>query len=217
MLKDQGQHVIISRSYGSYEAYACTLENAKALLANHAEALASEVREVAALSRDTHYLVSAERVAKAVKDVLTKDVGAPSVSLRALMHGNGPRKAEEDTRPEALVTQELKDELALWCVKSRINPLDVRGIDASFLNRQLATLPAALVCGVTERAKGKAIQFVDDWVLSASDEYAQLMTGTWKPEAKEDRVVSRYLQFIVENLVDKSDVNYEVSSLKQEV
>jgi len=217
MIQDQGQHVIVSRSYGSFEAYTCTLDNARGLLASHESALPSEVRALSDLSRDTHYVVSAERVSGALKDVMDKDEGVASAALRALLYGNGPRKGEEDPRPVALVTSELKEEVTLWCVKNRINPLNIQGIDAEFLNRNREHLPASLFSGVQSRAKGKALHFVDNWVLDVSEEYTQLKSGAWKADAKEHRIVSRYLQFIVENLVDKSDVNYEVSPLNQTV
>ncbi len=217
MIEDQGQHVIVSRSYGNYETYACTLANAHALLAQHEEQLNADVKQLAELDRETHYVVNGQRLVKAMRDVMAKEVGEASAQLRAQLYGNGPRKAEDDERPQAVVTQELKDEVTLWCVKHRINPLSIPDINAERINKDLAGTEFSLLQGVKERAKGRALVFVDDWALQAAEEYTQLKTGTWKAEAAESRVVSRYLQFITEYLVDRSDVTYEVSQLKQTV
>lgn len=213
MIPDQGKHFIISHGYGSFEAYPCTLDNARALLAQREELLQVEVREVLALTPQSHHVVSAERVVKALQSVVSDKEGNESRDLQRLLYGNGPRKGEEDLRPKAVVTSELKAELALWCLKEGINPHTLSKLNADFLNRNRGMLPSGLFSALEARAQGRILRFVDDWVLSISEEYTQLKTGTWKEGAPEHRIVSQFLEFINANLTSREE-KFDIASLK---
>lgn len=214
MIPDNGKHVIVSYSYGAFEAYPCTVSNAQALLAQYEENLPAEIREVRDMTPATHHLVSVDRVLRALRSVVKEKVGAECVDLRALLYGNPPRKGEPDTREAGQVTAELKTDATMWCVSAGINPIKLEGIDGAFLTRNQDMLPQSLFSGVLARAKGKTLIFVDDWILDLSDEYSQLKTGAWNASAHERQIVSRYLRFITNHLTHR-DTKYEVAPLNQ--
>lgn len=215
MIQDNNQHVIVAQSYGNYSAYPCTLANAQKLLAQHLDTLSDEVRELSAQDRaDKLHAINQDRICLAFDEVLTKEVGSPTRSLRALLHGNAPGKDQEDTRPEVLVTQEMKDSLVLWCFKHKLNPERMRSIDCGLLTKALKERTLPLSEGLVERANGREMRVVESWVLEAANELALLQAGDrWKETAKEHSVVQRYLQFIEQHLVDTSDTRYHVASL----
>lgn len=214
MIPDNGKHVIVSYSYGAFEAYPCTVSNAQALLAQYEENLPAEIREVYDMTPATHHLVSVDRVLRALRSVVREKVGAECPELRALLYGNPPRKGELDTRETGQVTAELKTDATMWCVSAGINPIKLEGIDGAFLTRNRDTLPPSLFSGVLARAKGKTLIFVADWIMDLSEEYSQLKTGGWKETAQEQRIVSRYLHFITNHLTHR-DTKYEVAPLNQ--
>ncbi len=216
MIEDNGQHIIISSSYGNYSGHPCTVENARALLTQHEAALAQEVRDLALLPENTYHILNAELLVRALRDVMALDEGAPSISLRAMLHGRGPRRGEEDLRPPAAVSSELKTEVTLWCVQNKVNPLNISGLDAKKLNEVWTPSSGLIQSALKARIEGLTPLFVDEWVLDTYAEYHQLTKGKWKETAKEHAVVDRYLQFITENLTHR-DVKYFVAGFSAKV
>lgn len=220
MTPDAGQHVIICRSYGNFDAYECTLANARAILENYLGDLCTEIRTLhealSDKSKKGDYLVVKTLVDESIKEILTLDVGASTRHLRKLIHGGAPgtKSGQADERPEVLVTQALKDELVLWAFKVKKEPQKLTGMSADELSKLEPHKTLSFLAGVVERAKGRPLVYADGWALDAAQELQQLQTGTWKADAAEHRVVQRYLQFVREYLVDRSDTDYDVTELR---
>lgn len=208
-----GQYVIVSRSFGSYEVLPCTLETARRLLSQHEEALPSEIREYNKLAPEGAHVVTAELVSRAIHEACTYKEGAQTTRLRALLFGPRPRGEGEDTRPQTEVSQELQSQCILWKMQNQLNPLEESALSAQQLTSKWWTADGLLQQGLRARVAPKEVVFVDDWVLDMAVEYRQLKSGGWKDTAKEYNVVSRYLEFITKHLTHR-DVAYEVAPFR---
>lgn len=219
------KHVIVCSSYGSFTVYPCTLDNARALLAENEpeRRLSKEVLELAHLSKENNYRVTTEMLLRAMQEVMRLGCGEVSPALTRLVSGPRPRPSA-DTEPDTTasgyvehrVTQALKDEVTLWCVRRQLNPLSLGYLEAVVLNKDADLDGFSLLQGVRERAKGRTLRFVQDADLQTAEEYRQLTQGSWKPQAKADRVVQRYLNFINDWLCDR-ETRYHVAELKPKV
>lgn len=219
------KHVIVCSGYGSYTAYPCTLANAKALLADNEpeRRLPKEALTLAQRAEEGTYRVAIEMLLRAMQEVMRLECGALSPALTRLISGPRPRVAAvaaTEAAPEAApaylehhVTQALKDEVTLWCVRRQLNPLRLDHLEVDELNQDTALGSFSLLQGVRERAKGRTVVFVRDADLQAAEEYRQLTQGRWKPEAQADRVVQRYLAFINNWLCDR-ETRYHVADLR---
>ncbi len=212
MIPDTGSHLILCTSYGERSAHACSLENARTLLARHLDTLDAQVTEcarvLAAGAQTPTLLVSNELVARALQDVSQRLEGESSPTLRQLLHGRAPKEGA-DSRPDVAVTAQMKDELALWAFKAGLTSGQLTESNAQTL-ADARPLGLAFLAPVVARAGERTVRLVPSYVLEAAAELKQLQTGAWKPTAQEHRVVSRYLQFINDWLVDTSDVRYDV-------
>jgi len=216
------KHVIVCSGYGNYTAYPCTLANARALLAENEpeRRLPKEVLELANLPKEGSYRVPAEMLLRAMQEVMRLGCGEVSPALTRLVSGPRPRTLA-DSEPvtaapgyvEHTVTQALKDEVTLWCVRRQLNPLSLGHLEVDTLNKDPELESFSLLQGVRERAKGRSLRFVLDADLQTAEEYRQLTQGSWKPQAKADRVVQRYLNFINDWLCDR-ETRYHVAELK---
>jgi hypothetical protein len=217
MKPDNGQHVIVCRSYGDFRTYACTLENARAILAAHLDALPREVNAVASLLADESRAVKpveARLIVEAFAEVLDKAVGEESPKLRRLLHGPSARAGAVDERPPVSVTEADQQALVLWLFKHGLSaaPLDAKladKLDELHPENDLALLePFA-------RRMGRPICYVRyPEYLEAARALGTLHANRWKEDAAEARVVERYLEFVRQWLVDTSDTTYEVSTLQ---
>ncbi len=221
MTPDNGSHLILCTSYGERSAHACSMDNARALLAQHLGTLDAEVLECASVLAGTAaspaYLVSSELVARALQEVAESAAGAAAPKLRRLLHGAPPKDAgTPDARPEVTVSAEMKDALALWAFKAGLTAHQLTADHASTL---VAAQPMqlAFLAPLLERAGNRALRFTPNYILDGAAELKQLQTGQWKPTALEHRVVGRYLEFINSWLVDTSDVRYDVIELQASV
>jgi len=215
MTPNNGKHIIICRSYGDLSAYACTLDNARAIFDNHIADLPREIDEVASQLLETErptILYGAQGMQDALSEVLTKKPGDESSKLRAVLHGPS-RRNEPDTRPVVLITEAAQQELVLWLFKHEISakPLD-SGL-ANRFNDLHPELELTFLAPFVERM-GKPIQYIRyPEYLEAAKSLKSLRANRWKDDAQEDRVVERYLSFVREWLVDKSDITYEVAEI----
>lgn len=218
MIKDDGKNFIICSGYGSFEVYPCTLENAKTLLRQNEPERRLDAAVVALSKRtdtDVHRSTP-ELLTRALQDVMECEVGEPSEALTRLVRGRQKVAAGEEpapAEPELLVTQALKDEVTLWCVRRHINPLAPGDLRARALNDDPDLRSLSVLSGLFERAGERKLQFVEREELDQADEYWQLTEGRWKAEAKESRVVQRYLSFINDYLCGR-DTRYHLAELR---
>jgi hypothetical protein len=215
MTPDNGAHVIICRSYGDLSAYACTLDNARAIFDNHVGDLPREIDEVANQLLDTErpsVLYGAQGLHDALSEVLTKKPGEESSKLRSVLHGPS-RRNESDTRPQVFITEEAQQELVLWLFK---HGLSAKPLDSSLANKfndLHPELELAFLAPFVQRM-AKPIQYIRyPEYLEAAKSLKSLRANRWKDDAQEHRVVEQYLRFVREWLVDKSDTTYEVSEI----
>lgn len=217
MQPDNGQHVIVCRSYGNFHTYACTVDNARAILAAHLDTLPREVNDVASLLADEALSVKpveARLVVEAFAEVLGKPVGDESPKLRRLLYGPLPRAGVADERPLANVSEADQQALVLWLFKHGLSaaPLDAKLADK--LNELHPEKDLTLLEPFARRM-GKPVHYVRyPEYLEAARALGTLLANRWKEDAAEDRVVERYLSFVREWLVDTSDTTYQVSTLE---
>lgn len=215
MIPDNNQHIIVESSHGSFQAFPCTMENARKLFSNHLCALSAELKALGAARRlENKYFVSHDRIASAFQEVISAEVGTSMRALRVLLHGRIVKDVDVDSRPEVVLTQEMKDGFVLWCFKQKLNVDRLEALDCRMLTREAnaGTLPFSE--GLLARAKGRDIVVAEDWALEASDELLLLEDGTrWKDSAKEHSVVQRYLNFINDHLVNSRYTEYQVAPL----
>jgi hypothetical protein len=215
MTPDNGKHIIICRSYGDLRAYACTLDNARAIFDNHVADLPREIEEVASQLADTERpsaLYGAQGMQDALSEVLTKKPDDESSKLRAVLHGPA-RRNEPDTRPTVLITEAAQQELVLWLFKHGLSAKPLDSSIANKFNDLHPELELAFLAPFVQRI-GKPIQYIRyPEYLEAAKSLKSLRANRWKDDAQEDRVVEQYLRFVREWLVDTSDTTYEVSEL----
>lgn len=216
MIPDNNQHVIVESSHGSFYAYPCSVENARKLLNNHLEGLAPESSAIrAARLSENKYLVSHDRIAAAFQEVVDGEVGSATRHLRALLHGNRPEDSDSDTRPEVILTQEMKDKLVLWCFKHKFDVRRLESLDCEVLTSELNAGQLPFSEGLIERAKLRVMLVAQDWALDAAAELRILLdVARWKETAMEHKVVQRYLTFINEQLVNSRFTEYQVAELQ---
>lgn len=218
MIQDNGKHFIVCSGYGNFDVYPCTVENAKVLLRQNEPERRLDAAVVALSKRtsDEVYLSTPELLTRALQDVMECGVGEPSDALTRLVRGRKKVTAGEEpapAEPELQVTQALKDEVTLWCVHRHLNPLALSSLQAQALNNDPNLRSLSVLSGLFERAGARKLQFVERADLDQADEYRQLTQGAWKPEAKESRVVQRYLSFINDYLCDR-ETRYHLAELK---
>ena len=216
------KHIIVSTGYGSTSAYACTLDNAKAILAMHLDNLSSDVSALVAIKQatvKTHQVVSSALVAGALSEIAQLEVGAPSPGLRRLLHGAGPsiKSGLADERPQAVVTQALKDELVLWAYKSELDPRALKSTGAYTFNEVKPHASLSCMSGVLDRAKGLEILYAESDDIDAAEDLVVLNADRWKPDAKPERVVARFLSFVTAYLVSSRHGTYDVVEIADTV
>lgn len=215
MTPDNGKHTIISRSYGDLRAYACTVDNARAILDNHIADLSSEIKEVVGQLGDQDrpvMLYSAQSMVDALAELLAKKPGDESSKLRAVLHGphRGPGA---DLRPQVLVDEAAQQELVLWLFKQGLSakPLDSKLADK--LNDLHPELELAFLAPMVQRM-AKPVQYIRyPEYLEAAKSLRTLRANRWKEDAEEHRIVEQHLRFVRDWLVDTSDTTYEVSAV----
>lgn len=211
MIADNGKHVIVRNGFGSFSVYPCTLENARRILSARSDSLPREIMDLVNKDPKQVYLVSSERMRKALMELVSLAPDEPGKLLRAFIYGRAPMDTP-DERPQFLATQALKDEFTLWCVKNGANPLKPEDLSDDLLSALLGT-DSLLVSGLKQRAAGRTIHIADDWCIETRNEWLTLTTGTWKDSAQEHRVVDRYMKFITDQLCHR-DEKYEVCEFK---
>ena len=217
MIADNLTHIIVSNSHGCFSAYAGTVDNARSLLNAHLANLSSDFVKLLELRRSgSHCLVSMKSVHKAFKDVISLEVGCDSAALSDLLQGSRQSPEMRVERPAITVTPAMKEELVLWAFRVGITPTLAPWLTADFLNEpgRVETLPLLTRLRVRAEAQGANLVFVEDPVLATVEELLELEDCTWAEDASERSIVSRYLSFINEHLVDRADVQYNIVLLK---
>ena len=213
MKEDNGQHCIVEHSFGDFSAYACTTENAYAILKGQLHNVYREVRALSdELSRpDTERVryLTTKLLAKALDEVLTIVPGNPLPLLRQICYGKPPAKGE-DLRPEVLCTLAMRQELLMWLFENKIEHSVLKEKEQALakLTPETALSFLAPLCE-SESAK---VKWVDEWTFDEAWELKVVLSNKWKEEAQEHRVVERILKLA--NQWSHRDVKYAVSALK---
>lgn len=211
MIASTEKHAIICRSYGTYSLCDATLANAMQALDTHIDSLDPEIKAIAASFKPESPLayVSVKLMTEALAEVLSLGVGEPTVHLRRLLHGRAPKEGE-DTRPQVLLEQAWVQEMAMFMVSNGLTVESLRRLDG----RRLAELTPDNKLSFLQPFRyrvGKAIRYPShDIYFDIAADYNVIMDGRWKETAQEHKVVARILQFINDNLVDTSDIRFDV-------
>ena len=217
MITDNSTHIIVSNSHGCFSACAGTVDNARSLLNAQLANLSSDVAKLLELRRSgSHCLVGMKSVHKAFKDVMSLEVGSDSAALSSLLQGSSQSPELHVERPATKVTQAMKDELVLWAFRVGVTPTLAPWLTADFLNEpgRADTLSLLTRLRVRAQVQGADLVFVEDPALATVEELLELQDCTWAEDAGERSIVSRYLSFISEHLVDRADVQYNLVLLK---
>lgn len=215
-------HIIIVTGYGSSSAYACTVDNAKSILAMHLPNLSEDVSALVALKQapeKTHHVVTASLVTGALADIAQLEAGTPSSLLRRLLHGSGPtaKPGIADARPQAVVTEALKDELVLWAYKNKLDPRNLKCTGADCLNDLKPHAALSCMSGLLDRAKGLEILYAESEDIEAANELLVLQADRWKPDAKVERIVAKFLSFVSSYLVSSRQGTYDVVAVNESI
>ncbi len=220
MIADNNQHAIVCVSYGNYHVFACTIANAKAILESHQSTLDPEALtladELAELKKMPVDVVNTRLLASVLTELTTVEPGQPAPQLQRLLYGYAPsaKSGLPDTRPEVLVTPQLRDEVVLWAFRASVPATDFSSLQYKF--QKLAPHESlSFLASAVKRADGRALRYIRADTLDTATELNVLRYGTWREDAKEHNVVQRYLTFVHDNLVDKSDTKYELAELQE--
>ena len=202
--------VIVYNGWGNFHVYPATLERAKAFLEDHkdnfreTQALMEKLRKSNKEPDGTNmaYVVSDDVVLRAFKDLLTLKEGDPSRALYRLMHTGVIEKGV--TVP---VLKNHQNELVLWAFENGYDLKEGSGY-ARLLEKLRPEKSLSFMAGLVQRAKGRPIEYIAADELDQAEELGLLLHGTWKPTAKIENIVQRYLTFL--NQFSHRDERYEI-------
>jgi hypothetical protein len=210
--------VIVYNGWGSYSVYPATVDLARRLVKERVDELGQaafpgfqllELMKTAKANPDdvkNPYLVADEIVVRGLKDLVALALGEESRSLYRLSH-----VGELDKTSKTPVTKELRDQVVWWAFENKVNVEHLRASDLERLRPE-----QTLLClkGLVSRAKGHPIQYANAEDLDQAEELRTLLHGEWKPTAKVENVVRRYLAFLNEN--SHRDEKYELGSFESD-
>lgn len=192
--------VIVHYGWGGYSVYPATIDLARTLVKDKIAELGEDavagmrVLNTLKIFRATPedlaipYLVSEDVVLKAMKDVLSFEVGQASGALYRVATPGPLEKGATLT-----VTKAVRDELVLWAFD---NKFDVSTATAPKLNSTGPEKTLSFLAGIVSRAKGHPCQYAYASDMAESDELQVLLYSAWKPTAKVENVVQRYLSLL---------------------
>jgi hypothetical protein len=191
--------VIVCNSWGNYHVYPANIDFARDLVQEKIDELGEEnvpgmsvlkMRKALTDNPDDltiPYLVSDSIVLRAMSEILTLEVGNES---RALYRISTSGVLEKDVKMP--ITKEVRDELILWSFDKKF---EVKNASATALEK-VRPESLSFMSGIVSRAKGHPINYVDDTDMEDAEEIQVLLHGKWKPTAKVENVVQRYLTFL---------------------
>jgi hypothetical protein len=192
--------VIVCDSWGNYYVYPATIEFAKKLVQDKIDELGETTvagmgvlkgRKAFAANPDDltiPYLVSDDVVLRGMKDLLSLEVGQES---RALYRLATPGTLEKDIKLQT--TKAQRDELVLWSFENKFNAASA---SASDLEKTRPEKSLSFMSGIVSRANGHPLKYVYGSDMDDAEELQSLLYGTWKPTAKIENVVQRYLTLL---------------------
>lgn len=200
MIECNGTHVITHRHKHGNAVYRCTLVNAQGLLAECLKNEAPDLGElVEQLKSEKRPVRAFEWLVKALLEV--RDMKESPVRLRMVLFGAGPKLRDDpDPRTVPVISKEMQDELVLFFFRNRF--------DVSMLDGRLSpTLEMVTACwnslSFLEPARnrlavkgGPDVLFIENHLLEGCDEVGALLRNRWKAEAREERVVGQFVQFL---------------------
>lgn len=191
--------VIVYNGWGNYNVYQATIDFARNLLNEKLEELGEQIiNGVKVLNlrksfKDNPndisipYQVSDSVVLRAMSEILTLDVGNES---RALYRVATSGVLEQNVKLP--ITKQIREELILWNFDKKFEVKNASALDLEKVRPEYLSFMA----GIVSRAKGHPIQYVLDTDMEEADEIQILLNSKWKPEAKIENIVQRYLTFI---------------------
>ena len=200
MTPDNGVHVIYLHGKHSVEIFACTVDNAmklvESVVAENPELTAALATIEAARKGEGPTVCRKEAAVRALKEVATLAEGEPMPKLRQLCYGVAPRDAA-DERPQVLMKKEWKHAWAIWCVENQVSPDRPEAAIAKLpKDNPLTAFPFFEPALKRLASPEKGMVLVEDYLFDGALELQVLRRNCWKDEAKEARVVSRFVQFL---------------------
>lgn len=189
--KTAEKHVIVDYSYGDVSVYAATVKNARYLLDCSIGNLDPQVLTLAR-SSTTREAVTKEAILALVNNVLKLEVGKPY----------------SKKNPDKLVTNELKQEIVMYCFKHSISVKPEINSYEFFKEFKIKDLAF-----VAQEFPSSAV-IVEKYIKDQAYALNVIENDLFKPGASELAKVRYILEFAGE-LVDSSDIRYFVTTLKE--
>jgi hypothetical protein len=195
MIPDNGQHVIYHDGKHDTALYACTVENALALV-NEAMEYQPELEAIyqRAEAKGQAALRAQSWLVDALVEILNKQPGEALPKLRTVLHGPKPREGE-DLRPEVLLTAAWQQELVLWCFERQLATKELSRVSLKTLTAATPFETLSFLSPVKQRLP-QGVELTESDYLDAVSELKVLRRNAWKEEAVEARVVGRYVSFL---------------------
>lgn len=206
------EYLILEKSYGSYRTYQLSLDNAMSIFETFIENLPREVSDIAE-DTQTHYISNTD-VVRALLEILRSDIGSELPKMQKLLYGY-LQKDQKDDRPKVYKTEQMFTELAIYMVKNNLAQVNFERNEGKYIDHVSFVDDLSFFAPLKERI-GKPIKCVvyDDYLSMAYD-YEIIINKKWKENAPVHKVVSRIFEFVNTNLVDSSDMSFEVVPLNQ--
>lgn len=192
--------VIVCDRWGKYRVYPATIETAKQLVQSKIADIGEDAvpglallkirkaREANPADLSVPYLVNAEGVLRAMKDLILQDVGHESRAMYQLSVSGTPEK-----QVKVPTTKAQRDEFALWALD---NKFKVESADASELERTRPEKSLSFMSGLVARTGGHPLRYVDESVVLEANTLEDLFYRDWSPSLSVENVVRCYLSFL---------------------
>lgn len=200
MISDNGKNVIYHEGKHGVDIYRATIPNAVKLINEMLEEAPDLEHALKAYedSRQASYtgpaLRIAENMAKALSSVLHAEEGSNLSVLQGVVYGPPP-KDEPDTRPTVVVTTAWKQELILWMFKHDLTEAALKTASAARLNESRPVEELSFLSPLATRLNN-GVRFMGRDYYEGAAEARVLLRASWKEDALELNVITRYIRFL---------------------
>lgn len=211
--------VIVCNSWGNYHVYPGTVEFARKLLEDTLMSSDSvtptcvKIMNTLNTSKERPqdltipYLVSDGVVLQGMKDLLELGRGQASQAFCQLAAYGEPKKGAK-----LEFTKAQRNELVLWAFE---NKFKVETATARDLEKTRPEQSLSFMDGLVHRAGGRTIKYEYESDMQNAKELQTLLYGTWKPAAKIESIIQRYLKFLNDH--SHRDQNYHLGVMETPV
>lgn len=200
-------HLILEKSYGSYRTYELSLENAMSIFEIFVENLPDEVSQIAQDTQN-HYISNTD-VVRSIVEILKADIGSELPKMQKLLYGY-LKKDEVDNRPKVYKSEGMFTELAIYMVKNNLSQDIFERNDGKYIDHTTFVDDLSFFEPLKTRIAKPIKCVVYEDYLSMAYDYELIINKKWKDNAPVHKIVNRIFEFVNSNLVDSSDINFEV-------